>query len=137
MTSLTGTSKSLLWLNIPIGKALRGLLAGDWLVEHAHDVGLLHDQELLAIDLDLGARPFAEQHAVARLEVDRDQLAVIVAAARADGDDFALGGFFLGGVGNDDAAGRLILGIDALNDDAVVERTKFHGVLLGYFEQAR
>src|SRR5262249_21984261 len=102
--------------------------AGDWLGEHAHDVGLLHDEELLAVDLDLGARPFAEQHAVARLEVDRDQLAVIVAAARADGDDFALRGFFLGGIGNDDAAGGLLLGADALDDDAVVERTKLHGV---------
>jgi len=41
-----------------------------------------------------------------------------------------LGGLLLGGVGNDDAAGRLFLGIDALDDDAVVKRTKLHGVLL-------
>ena len=86
-------------------RALRGLLLGHRLVEHAHDVGLLHDQEFLAVDLDLGARPFAEQHAVADLDVDRDELAALVAAARADGDDFALRGLFLGGVGNDDAAG--------------------------------
>ena len=33
----------------------------------------------------------------------------------------------LGGVGNDDAAGSLLLGIDALDDDAVVKRTEFHG----------
>ena len=75
------------------------------LVEDAHDVALLHDQEILAVDLDLGAGPFAEQHAVADLEVDRDELAGLVAAARADGDDLALRGLFLGGVGNDDAAG--------------------------------
>ena len=37
---------------------------------HAHDVGLLHDQEFLAVELDLGARPLAEQHAVADLDVD-------------------------------------------------------------------
>src|SRR5437764_3388504 len=109
-------------------KALRGLAPADLLLEHAHDVGLLHDQELLAVDLDLGARPFAEQHVVACLEVDRDQLAIIVAAARAYGDDLALRGFFLGGVRNDDATGRLTLGLDALDDDAVVERTKLHGV---------
>jgi hypothetical protein len=36
----------------------------------AHDVGLLHDQEFLAVDLDLGARPFAEQHPVTGLYVD-------------------------------------------------------------------
>ena len=31
------------------------------LLQYAHDVGLLHDQELLAIELDFGARPLAEQ----------------------------------------------------------------------------
>ena len=97
------------------------------LFEDAHHVGLLHDQEILAVDLDLGARPLAEQDAVADLEVDRDQLAGLVAATRADGDDFALRGLFLGGVGNDDAAGGLLLGIDALDDDAVVKRAEFHG----------
>src|SRR5262252_5969223 len=110
----------------------RRLALGGGFLEHAHDVGLLHDQELLAVDLDLGARPFAEQHAVADLHIDGGQLAGFVAAARADGDDFALGGFLLGGVGNDDAAGGLFLGIDALNDNAVVKRTKLHGILLNY-----
>src|SRR5436190_21210242 len=63
--------------------------------QHAHDVALLHDQEILAVDRDLGARPFAEQHAVADLEVDRDQLAGFVPPARADRGDFALRGLFL------------------------------------------
>src|SRR6266566_192581 len=107
-----------------------GLLLGDALFDDAHDVALLHDQELFAVDLDLGARPFAEQHAVADLDVDRDQLAGLVAAAGANGRNLALGGLLLGGVGNDDAAGALFLGIDALDDDAVVKRTKLHDVLL-------
>ena len=76
------------------------------------------------IELDLGARPFAEQHAVADLEVDRDQLAGLVAAARAYGDHLALRGLFLGGVRNDDAALGLRFGVDALDHDAVVQRTK-------------
>jgi hypothetical protein len=59
-------------------------------VEHAHDVGLLHDQELLAVDLDLGARPFAEQHPIADLHVDGNQPAGLVAATGADSDDLAL-----------------------------------------------
>jgi hypothetical protein len=33
----------------------------------------------------------------------------------------------IGGVGNDDAAGGLFLGIDAIDDDAVVKRTELHG----------
>src|SRR6201988_2431697 len=71
-------------------RGLRGLLLGHGLVDHAHDVGLLHDQELLAVDLDLGARPLAEQHAVADLDVDRNELAGFIAAARAHRHHFAL-----------------------------------------------
>jgi hypothetical protein len=41
-----------------------------------------------------------------------------------------LGGFFFSGVRDDDAAGALLLGIEALDDDAVVKRTKLHAVLL-------
>src|SRR5580704_3563811 len=111
---------------------LRGLLLGHRLVEHAHDVGLLHDQEILAVDLDLGARPFAEQHAVADLQIDGDELSGFVAATGADGGDFALGGFLLGGIRDDDAAFGLLFGIKAPDDNAVVKRTKLHGVLLSY-----
>src|SRR5690242_2164923 len=111
-----------------VERPLGGLLAGDARTfQHAHDVALFHDQQLLAVDLDLGARPFAEQHAVADLHVDRGELAGLVAAAGTDGDDLALARLFLRGVGNDDAGGGLFLGIDALDDDAVVKRTKFHG----------
>src|SRR5882724_10404838 len=113
-------------LNVGNDVALRGLLLGHRLVDDAHDVGLLHDQEVLAIDLDLGAGPLAEQHAVANLDVDRDELAGLIAAARATRHDFALRGLLLRGVGNDDATGRLFIGGDALDDDAVVKRTKFH-----------
>jgi len=66
--------------------------------ENAHDVALFHHQEILAVEHDFGARPLAEQHAVADLEVDRDQLAGFVTAARTDGGDFALRGLFLGAV---------------------------------------
>ena len=115
--------------DLKFGSAALGglLLGGGAALDHAHDVGLLHDQEILAVDLHFGARPFAEQHGVADLEIDRDQLAALVAAPRADGDDLALRGLLLGGVGNDDAAGSLFLGIDALDDDAVVKRTELHG----------
>src|SRR5207237_117354 len=75
------------------GRELRGLLANDGrLFENAHDVALLHDQEIDVVDLDLGARPLAEQDALADLEVDRDQFAGLVAAARADSHDLALRG---------------------------------------------
>src|SRR4029450_12983617 len=82
-----------------------------------------------------GARPFAEQHAVADLDVDGDELAALVAAAGPNGEDLALLRFLPGGVRNDYAASGLGLGIDALDDNAVVQRSEFHwcppGVTIG------
>ncbi len=72
--------------------------------DDAHDIAFLHDQQVFAVDLDLGAGPFAEQDAVAGLDVERLDLAGIVARAGTYGDDFAFLRLFLGGVGNDDAA---------------------------------
>src|SRR6266404_3636669 len=103
-----------------------GLPLGLGLDQHPHDVALFHDEVLNAIDFDLGARPFAEQDAVADLDVDRDELAALVAAARSNGDDLALLRLLLGGVGNDDATSGLRLGIDSLDDNAVVKRSEFH-----------
>ena len=94
--------------------AVRGVCEGarctpapgvELLLEDAHDVALFHDQQLLAVDLDLGAGPLAEQHLVLRLQIEGDDLAALVAGARADGDDLALLGLLGRRVGNDDAAG--------------------------------
>src|SRR6202041_2347941 len=95
------------------------------LAQHAHDVGFLHDQEFLAVELDLGARPLAEQHAVAALDIDRDQLAGFIAAARPDRHYLPLLGLFLGTVGNNDAALGLFLSVDTLDYDTVMQGTKF------------
>ena len=63
-----------------------------------------------AVELDLGARPLAVDHLVADLDAERLQAAVLQALALADGDDLALHGLFLGGVGDDDAGLGLGLG---------------------------
>ena len=39
--------------------------------DDTHDVVFLHDQQVFAVDLDLGAGPFAEQDLVALLDVER------------------------------------------------------------------
>src|SRR5580658_498458 len=78
-----------------------GFLGGGRAFDHAHDVGLLHDEQLLAVDLDLCAAPLSEQDAVAGLQVERNELAAFIAAAGAHGDDFAFLRLLLGGVGND------------------------------------
>src|SRR3546814_1688610 len=76
--------------------------------------------------LDLGARPLAEQDLVAGLDVERRHLAVLGLGASPGGDDFAFLRLFLGGIGNDNAAGRLFLSLDAANQHTIVQRTKFH-----------
>src|SRR5690606_34346774 len=91
-----------------------------------HDVAFLHDQQVLAVELDLGSGPLAEQDTVPHLDVERDTIAVVVARAVTDGDDLALARLFLGAVGDDDAAGRLFLGLDAADQNAVVQRTECH-----------
>src|SRR5215203_5165581 len=99
------------------------------LLDDPHDVALLHDQQILAIDAHLGARPLAEQNAVARFHVERNDLAVLVAGAGAGGDHLALLRLLFGSVGNDDAAFRLFLAVDAADDDAVMQWPKFHRVV--------
>src|SRR5690606_31713356 len=54
------------------------------------DVAFLHDQQLFAVQRDFGARPFAEQDAVAGLDIQRDPIAVVVTGAGAHGHDLAL-----------------------------------------------
>src|SRR6202047_4299370 len=83
---------------------LSNFLIRGGVINDAHDIGFLHDHEVLAIELDLGARPLAEQHAVAGLDVERVQLAILVARAGADGDDFAFHRFLLRRVRDEDAA---------------------------------
>src|SRR5215207_3065778 len=117
-TSLAAICLTLRMLGLNVGeRALR---------DDAHDVGFLHDQEVLTVDAHLGAGPLAEQHAVSGLDVEGNDLAALVPGARADGDDLALLRLFLRGVGDDDAALRLLLGLDTADDDAVVQRTELH-----------
>src|SRR4051812_34426595 len=99
-----------------------------WLVEDREEVVLAHDQVLFAVDLDLAAAVLAEQHAVAGLDLRSDDLAVLVALARADGDDLGLDRFFLRGVRDEQTTGGLGFFFETLDQNAIVERTDLHGV---------
>src|SRR5262245_24590691 len=94
--------------------------------QHAHQVAFLHDHVLDAFELDFGPRPLAEQHPVADLDVDRDELAALIATTGADGNDLPFLGFFLGGIRDDDAATGLLFSFDPLDDDTIVKWTEFH-----------
>src|SRR3954469_20765100 len=92
------------------------------------DVALAQHEQLLTIDLDLGAAVLAVQDLVAFGDVERDALlAILVVAALADGDDLALLGLLLGSVGEDDAAdGRLLL-LDGPHDQPIAQGLELHG----------
>ena len=83
-------------------------------LDDAEDFFLSHDQKLLAVDLDFGAGILAEQHTVASLHIQREDLAFIVRLALSDGDDFAFVGLFFGAIRNDDSA---MNGIDLFRRD--------------------
>src|SRR6266446_5395218 len=95
--------------------------------QHPHQVAFLHDYVLDAVELDFGPRPLAEQHSVADLDIDRNELAALIATARPDGNALPFLGFFLRGIRDDDPATALLLSFDPFDDDAIVKRTKFHG----------
>src|SRR6267378_2619405 len=83
------------------------------------------NEKLFILDFDFGTAVLAEQDTVARLDVERDQLALF-ALAGADGDDFAFHRLFFCGVRDDDAAPDAFLLFNAPHDDTVVERGKIH-----------
>src|SRR5271156_3393672 len=69
----------------PIMRRSRGIRHEVLLLEDAEDFFFAHDQQLFAVDLDLGARVLAEQDAVASLDVEREHLALVVRLALANG----------------------------------------------------
>src|SRR5690606_34315820 len=60
------------------------------------------------------------------LELERDELALFIPGSRAHRHHLALLRLLLGGIGNDDAAAGFLLRVDALDDDAIVQRTELH-----------
>ena len=88
-------------------------------------------EQVFAVDRDLGAAVLRVEDDVAGGDVDGDELAGLLGAtARAHGEDFALLGLLLGGVGDDETADGRLLGLSGADDDAVFERLQVHVVLL-------
>src|ERR1700693_620443 len=94
------------------------------LLEDAEDFFLTHDEELFAVELDLGAGVLAEEDVVASLDIEGEDLAFVVGLTLTDGDHFALLGLFLGGVGDDDAAADALALFNAPDQDAIVKRSE-------------
>src|SRR3954447_13067958 len=84
------------------------------------------EQVLLAAVLDLGAAVLGVDDDIAFNDINRNPLTVVVVTTRSDGQDLALLGLLLGGVGDDDAGRGRRLGLIGLNEDLVLERLDVH-----------
>ena len=98
--------------------------------DDGQDVARGEDEILLTLVLDLGAAVLGVDDHVALGDVDRDALAGVVHATGAHGQDLALLRLLLGGVRNDQAGGGGLLGLERLDDDAVLERLEYTKVML-------
>src|SRR5262252_1971083 len=102
--------------------------------DDAHQVFLAHHEEFVAVDLDRLTGVLAEQHAIADFDVDRDQLAVVIALAGPDRNDLALIGLLCSVVGDNDAGSGLALIVQALDDHAIVQGTNLHSHRLSIYK---
>src|SRR5215203_4335 len=128
------TLTALASLSTPASRARRASssnlssLAIGSVLHHGEDVAAGQDQQVLAVDRDLCAAVLGVQDGLADADVEGDELAgVLGALAGADSEDLALLRLLLGGVGDDQAGGRRLLGLVRLHDDAVIERLQGHG----------
>ena len=78
---------------------------------------------------DFLAGELAEQDLVSGLEIERDSRAVFGGPAAAGRNHGAALRFFSGTVGDDDPADLLFAVFEAVDEDAIVQRSNVHGVL--------
>ena len=95
-------------------------------LDNAHDVGLVHDKELFAIELHFRPRPFSEQNAIAGLHVERSHRSVFGSRPTAGGDDFTFLRFFLCGIGNDDPSRAAVFAFHPPHQHAVMQWPELH-----------
>src|SRR6185437_12559103 len=95
---------------------------GALLADDAQNFFFAQDEQILAVELDLAARVFAEQDVVAFLDVEGQDLALFGDLALAGGNDLALLRLFLGRIRDDDASAHRFLFFDPLDQQAVIER---------------
>src|SRR5262249_25628940 len=70
-----------------------------------------------------------KQHSIADFDVEWVQFAVLAPRTRTGGNDFAFHWLFLGSIRDDDSALGLLLLLDASDQNAILQRSKFHWVL--------
>src|SRR5262245_41878056 len=95
-------------------------------IDHREDIVLGHDEVFVAVHLHLVACIRGKKNAVAFLHLERCAFAVFEQLAVAEAKDFSLARLFFRRVGQQDAAGGLVFGFDAFDQNLVVQRNDFH-----------
>src|SRR5690348_12103763 len=90
--------------------------------DNRQNVGLAQDQQVLAVELELGAAILGEEHAVALFDFERDAVALVAHLALAGGDDGAFLGLLFGRIGDHNAALGDFLTLGGAYHDAVAYR---------------
>src|SRR5262249_29714617 len=89
------------------------------LLDNGENIGLFEDQDFLAIQLDLRARILRVKLLVVLLHIHRNQLAILIPAANAHGDDRALLWLFLCRFGQQNATSGNFFALIRLDNDAI------------------
>src|SRR2546430_5429333 len=101
------------------------------LATRVYDLGeyvrLTQDQNLVGAEPDLGAAVLREDDLLALGDVHFDAFPMLVPCTRSDGQDAAALRLLPRRVGQDDPAGRRLLFLENLDDQAVTKRLEFHG----------
>src|SRR5438477_9308412 len=104
-------------------------LAGRLLGDFGENITLAHDLEVFAIDFDFAAGVFAEDDLIADADRKVPTLAAIEQPARPDSHDVATLRLLLRGIREHDAPGGDFFGVQRLDHNAVIQRSKFHRIV--------
>ena len=96
------------------------------LLYNREHIPLAENDHVFAVKLHFGSGIFAEDDPVADFYLERQFLAVFENFSGAYGENFALGGLFLRGVGQNDAAAGFFFVIDNLDYDSISKRFQIH-----------
>src|SRR5690606_23263540 len=92
-------------------------------LDDGQNIVLAHDENLFTVNLHSLARIFAEQDALSYFDRQRGDGTVFITFTIAHSNNFALFGFFCGGIGDHDARGSRAFCFDSLDDNPVVKGT--------------
>src|ERR1035437_6901889 len=90
------------------------------------NVGLAQDQVLVRANLDFRSAVLGKDDLVALCQIHRDELSVVVPAARAYGEDLAALRLLLGRIRKHDAAEGRLLFLEDFDDQTVPKRLQVH-----------